>query len=341
MQDVFEQVKELASGQVPFCTATVIRTWRSAPRAVGASMLITADQQVYGSVSGGCVEGDVIKQSRAVLATGEARVLRYGISNDQAWTVGLSCGGAIKVFLQPFLGQQSAPGPEIWQRLQAHMDEDRSCLLVSSLQSRPQHALLSVTDATIGSMDRSIEREALAHLPLGKSTLLEQGDPAYFLHAFPKKNHLIIVGAAHMSVDLVTLAQQQGFQVTVIDPRGIFTDSLKALCRPQDLIRAWPEQVLLDLPLDGSTYAVMLTHDPKIDDQALHILLPRKVKYIGALGSRKTHQKRVARLQEAGVAQELIDRIHAPVGLDIDAQSPAEIALSIMAEMVQVKNAGV
>jgi xanthine dehydrogenase accessory factor len=171
-----------------------------------------------------------------------------------------------------------------------------------------------------------------------KSQTVEIGDDKWFAQVFPSKDRLIIVGAAHITVDLVHLAQYFGFETVVIDPRGIFTDKTAFLTPPDRLANDWPAEILPEYTLDEYTYAVLLTHDPKIDDQALELLLKENIGYIGALGSKKTHEKRVKRLTEKGFSEEDIAKIHAPIGVDIHAKSAREIALSIVAELIKVKN---
>ena len=160
----------------------------------------------------------------------------------------------------------------------------------------------------------------------------------YFLNVFSAKSRLIIIGAAHVSLDLIRLAHMYYFETIVIDPRGIFTNDNRFNIKPDQKYKEWPAEVLPSLKLDADTYVVVLTHDPKIDDQALKIALDSEVAYVGALGSRKTHAKRTVRLKESGLSDEQIERIHGPVGVNINARQPAEIALSIMAQIIEVKN---
>ena len=334
MLDILDTIKSWAKAEIPFTVGTVVDTWRSAPRLPGAAMAIRQDLQFAGSVSGGCVEGSVIKASQEVLSTGHAQLLRFGVSNDEAWSVGLSCGGAIKVYLEPFIGTTQE---EIWTSLFTDIDHDRSCCLIRQMSENPEYHFIREGD-TGSKLPEGVQQAIQQGFLTGNSAFVKDGDLSYFVQVFPKKDHLVIIGAAHISADLVQLAQQQGFRITVIDPRGLFTESLKNLCEPESLVRAWPETALEEIVLDHSVYVVMLTHDPKIDDQALHQLLRSPVKYIGALGSRKTHQKRVQRLMEAGYTDEEIARIHAPIGLNIGSSNPSQIALSIMAEVIQVKN---
>ena len=160
----------------------------------------------------------------------------------------------------------------------------------------------------------------------------------YFLHVFPRRSQLLIIGAAHITADLVQLAHLHDFETIVIDPRGAFADRTKFAQPPDAILVKYPSEVLNDYPLDANTYAVILSHDPKIDDDALQILLRSKVAYIGALGSKKTHEKRTGRLAAAGFREEDIQRIEAPIGVDIHALGAKEIALSIMASVIKSKN---
>ena len=172
-----------------------------------------------------------------------------------------------------------------------------------------------------------------------KTQTVELADgTTWFAQVFSPKMKLVIIGAAHITVDLVHLAQYFGFETMVIDPRGIFAEKTQFSTPPDHLFVDWPAEVLPDLSLDAYTFAVLLTHDPKIDDQALHILLRSEVAYIGALGSRKTHEKRVKRLTAAGFSEAEIGRIHAPIGVNIAAKSAREIALSIVGELIREKN---
>lgn len=336
MLDIFDQLTPWVEAATPFALATVVDTWGSAPRLVGASMAISRDLDILGSVSGGCVEGAVIKEAQQRLSTGEPVLLRYGIANEDAWSVGLSCGGKLTVLLTPF--PQAGDLQAEWKAMQRLLAENRGGAWLRAMPgtARPAHAVLAAGEDT--SLPDELRQAAEAALKQRKSQVLELADGAYFANVIPRKSQLLVIGAAHITVDLVHLARYFGFETTVIDPRGIFADHTQFITPPDHLHQAWPEQVLPDLSLDAFTYAVMLTHDPKIDDQALRLLLRSEAAYIGALGSRRTHARRVKRLEEAGFEEEAIGRIHAPVGVDIRAKLPREIALSIVAEMVSVKN---
>ncbi|RMG19304.1 MAG: XdhC family protein, partial [Bacteroidetes bacterium] len=189
-----------------------------------------------------------------------------------------------------------------------------------------------------GEPDEELLQAALKAWQQRKSQIIEREAGNYFALVIPRKCQLLIVGAAHISADLVHLARQFDFETIVVDPRGIFSNNTQFLTQPDHKYAKWPEEVLPDLPLDAYTFAVTLTHDPKIDDQALKLLLRSEVAYIGSLGSSRTHAKRLARLHKAGFTEEETSRIHGPIGLDIHAKLPREIALSIMAEIIRIKN---
>jgi len=336
MIDIFNTIEQWAGQAKSFALATVIRTWRSAPRMEGSSMAISEQSDIAGSVSGGCVEGSVIREALEVIQSGVPRRLSFGVSNEDAWSVGLSCGGQIEVLVEPFLGKNNA---DLWNDLQQNIHKNKGCVLLNRLEvENPEYHLIYSDGQAFASVSEDLSTKALTAYRQHKNQIIETEGATYFATVFPAKDRLLIIGAAHISADLVDLAHQFNFETTVIDPRGIFTNKMEFNTPPHAIHEKWPEEVLSDYQLDADTYAVVLTHDPKIDDQALHILLKAPVAYIGALGSRKTHAKRVARLTEAGFSSEAIDRIHGPVGVAINARRPKEIALSIVAEMVKIKN---
>ncbi|MCB0667061.1 MAG: XdhC family protein [Saprospiraceae bacterium] len=333
MIDILQDMEKWRREGKEFALATVVKTWRSAPRGVGATMMIDSEGKMVGSVSGGCVEGQVVKEAQKILKEGGTALLNFGVSNDDAWSVGLSCGGAISVYVQPFFADLDG-GSELWQTFLNAIGKDAGFVLIYSDGKVGYYS----EEIYHGPFSDSVFDSAASALRAKECQTHVEGDSTFFYHVFPPRNKLIVIGAAHITRDLIQLAKQQDFSIAVIDPRGLFYDSLKDLVEEKSLFRQWPAEVLPQLTLDSSAYAVLLTHDPKIDDQALHILLKSKVEYIGALGSRKTQQRRVTRLDEAGFSRQEISRIHGPVGLDIGAQNAAEIALSIMSEIIKVKN---
>jgi xanthine dehydrogenase accessory factor len=345
---IFETMKELLptindwiSKSKPFAIATVTKTWGSSPRPVGSSMIVSDEMEMAGSVSGGCVEGAVIKAAMPLIQQGTGGNLTFGVSNDEAWTVGLTCGGQVDVFAERFMAFDERPEEkEMWNQLNHCLQNNEACILLSRIQNGKSHHLLVLPDGkTIGkNHDNFILQEALRAYGERKNQTIEWNGESYFAHVFPRKSQMLIIGAAHITTELVQLANMYGFESIVIDPRGIFSNKTQFPIAPDQLFDDYPSEVLPDFKLDAYTYAVILSHDPKIDDNALNILLKSKVAYIGALGSRKTHEKRLNRLKKAGFSDEDLNRIKAPVGVPINAKSAKEIALSIMSEIIKVKN---
>lgn len=293
--------------------ATVIQTWGSAPRRVGAQLAIAGDGEMQGSVSGGCVEGAVIVEALEALETGTPRVLEYGVSDGDAFAVGLACGGTIKIYVEP-----------IGTALPVAMLEE----LVEARQTRNGIAYR----VNIATGARHLSRDGFAErFAKDRSGFEEDGQTFVAIHNPPLR--LAIVGAVHIAQALMPMARIAGFDPVVIDPRGAFGS--KARFPNETILEEWPDDALEAYGLDVRTALVLLTHDPKLDDPALHLGLQSQSFYIGALGSTRTHAKRIERLEADGFSQSQIARIHGPIGLDIGAASPQEIAVSILAEMVE------
>ncbi|MEL7097911.1 MAG: XdhC family protein [Pseudomonadota bacterium] len=294
--------------------ATVVETWGSAPRRVGAQLVIAGDGEMQGSVSGGCVEGAVVLEAQDALSKGAARVLEYGVSDDDAFAVGLACGGTIRVLVEP---------------VGAALPEEILAQIVNARAARAPLAYVvnPATGARHVTTDGHAER-----FRADRSGFEEDGQTFVHIQAAPLR--LAIVGAVHIAQALVPMARIAGFDPVIIDPRGAFGSD--ARFPGETLLEDWPDEALQGYGLDARTALVLLTHDPKLDDPALHIALRSAAFYIGALGSKRTHAKRVARLQDAGFSAEEIARIHAPIGLDLGAASPQEIAVSVLAEILSV-----
>jgi xanthine dehydrogenase accessory factor len=335
MEEILSTILSWEKQGLNYAVATVIQTWGSAPRPIGSVMAVSEKLDMAGSVSGGCVEGAVVKEVKGVLESGKPKILAFGVSNDQAWSVGLTCGGKVTVFLEPVSLQSSLNA-----RLYACLDKQEPCILVSHLQEEGLERTLLFPDGSREGRElpEVVKVAALDAYRGRKSETIETDSGEWFIRIYPRPSRLFVIGAAHIAVDLVHLARYFGFDPIVIDPRGIFTDRTVFTTPPKELHRDWPAEVLPNYDMDAYTYAVLLSHDPKIDDQALHLLLDSEIAYIGALGSTRTQAKRVARLQEAGYSAEQIARIHGPIGVNIHARSAREIALSIMAELIMIKN---
>ncbi|PTX55656.1 xanthine dehydrogenase accessory factor [Litoreibacter ponti] len=297
--------------------ATVVETWGSAPRPVGSQLAISGQGDIMGSVSGGCVEGAVVVEAMDALDDGQPRLLEYGVSDDEAFAVGLACGGTIRVLVEP-----------VGRALPEDMLAD---LVAARAASTPIAYTVNTTNWTraLAGPDAHPHR-----FRSDKSGF----DDALFVGIHNPALRMAIVGGVHIAQPLITMARQAGFAPVLIDPREAFASP--ARFPGETLIHDWPDEALQAFGLDARSAVVTLTHDPKIDDPAIRTALASDCFYLGCLGSTRTHGKRVARLQEAGFTEDQIARIHGPVGLDIGAKSPAEIAVSIMADIIQTLRHG-
>jgi xanthine dehydrogenase accessory factor len=285
--------------------ATVVETWKSAPCPVGTHMLVHADGRFVGSVSGGCVEGDVLERAHMILAGAPPVLRRYGIADDAAWDVGLPCGGDIQVLVQPV----SADG------FPAHLFAD-------IIKARSAGAALSV----------------VTDLESSRSALLDDDAGAGFVNIYHPPRRLLIVGAVEIASALAAIATSQGVDVTLCDPRGRFLTAERFPgIRLDD---RWPDDAVKAFAPDSRSAIVTLSHDPKIDDPALAAALASPAAYVAALGSVRSHQARLARLSAAGVSAEQCARIEGPAGVAINAISAPEIALSIAGGMIRAFNQG-
>ncbi len=343
MKAILPSIHAWLEEEKPFALARVISTWGSSPRPVGSSMIISDKMEMAGSVSGGCVENAVVKAAQNYISASGSEELKYGVTDEDAWEVGLSCGGKINVFVQQFMGCSKDPDQvEVWNQLEQAIHANVSSILVTKLaKNQNQNALIFPDRKIMGTkFSDNVIDQAIAAFAQRKNQVVNCDGDNYFIHLFPRKNLLLIIGAAHITADLVKLGKMYDFEVVIIDPRGAFAQKTYFSIAPDQIIEKYPSEVLKEFPLDACTYAAILSHDPKIDDNALEILLKTEVAYIGALGSRKTHAKRVARLIEKGFSEaELQDKIDAPIGVDIKAKTPDEIALSIMGKIILAKNA--
>lgn len=345
MRDIWKELVAWDTSEKPFVLARVVETWGSSPRAVGSAMIVDAQMQVAGSVSGGCIEGDVIEEAQQVLASGQPKKLVYGVEDETAWSVGLSCGGEVSVLVERHLPMAEGDTSEaVWRQLCARIDANLPAILMTRLNSGalPPHLLVTPDREVTGSWGEVTEVAVAAGLEAygrRESGVTEIAGESVFVQVVPRSDQLIVIGAGHISLPLVQYAALVDIETVVIDPREVFATRERFSVAPTQLHAEWPEATLQDFDLNEDSFCVVLTHDPKIDDQALHFFLKSPVAYIGALGGRKSHAKRRARLQEAGFSEQDVNRIKGPVGLDIGAETPAEIALSIIAEVVAVKRA--
>jgi len=321
-------------------TATLVKVYGSAPQPLGARMAVTEDFQVIGSVSGGCVESDVIEKAAKVIETREPRLVQYSIGDETAWGFGLACGGTIEVFIEPF--------QDIHARILEHQKENRLFGVLTVLTGSqtgkkeivqpgnrhplPQDSLLKYPPL-VNAANEILKTQRSKKIDVR----LENEDCQVFFELYSPPARLVIIGAVHIAMPLVELANVLGFRAIVIDPRPVFANR-ERFPSADELLVGWPADELEKLGIDENTYVVFVSHDDKFDVPALIAVLNSKARYIGALGSKTTHANRVTKLIEAGADPALIARIHAPIGLDIGASGAQEIALAIISEMVAVKN---
>ncbi|WP_172299818.1 XdhC family protein [Pseudoruegeria sp. HB172150] len=315
--DILETALEWHRAGKGAVLATVVQTWGSAPRPVGANLAVSGEGELAGSVSGGCVEGAVVAEAFEVLDTGESRLLTYGVSDDEAFAVGLACGGTIRVKVQP-IGDYEDGLPE----------DVLAEIVTARAERRP---IAYVVDTETWKRRTAGPEEFPDRFRADRSGFDEDEKTFVAIHNPPLR--MAVIGAVHIAQPLLQMARLAGYDPVLIDPREAFASESRF---PEETINHdWPDEALADYGLDARTAVVTLTHDPKIDDPAIMAALKSDIFYLGCLGSTRTHAKRVARLQEAGFTEDQIARIHAPVGLDIGAKSPAEIAISVMAEITQ------
>jgi xanthine dehydrogenase accessory factor len=320
----------------PVVLATVVRVDGSAPRGEGAKMIVAASGAIEGSVSGGCVEAAVAEEARLVHDGGPSRIVRYGINRTMMWDVGLACGGAIDVLVERL------PDAALLERCYAAGPNAALCTSLAAAGADAGSKAVVFADGTmLGSLgdtaaDSTLALIARAQIERGDSKTVEVAGRDVFIDVVARRDRLVIVGAVHIAVCLCAMAAQAGFSVTVIDPRARL-NTRERFPDAAALLIGWPQDELAKLQLDESTYIAILTHDEKFDDPSLDIALRALPRYVGAIGSKKTHAARRERLTASGFSRQAIDSVRAPIGLDIGAQSPEEIAVAILAEMIATK----
>jgi xanthine dehydrogenase accessory factor len=301
--------------------ATVVSTWGSAPVPAGGQLVVTVDDRFEGSVSGGCVEVDVLVEAADVMASGQPKLLEFGVSEETAWRAGLPCGGKIKVLVEPLTRADIAMIDAIIEARRT-----RETVVVTTRIADGKRQLYKSDD--------DVPPEVANHLASGLIGLIDRPDGEVFVQPLVPPLRIIVAGATHIGQVFAELARQVGYSVTVVDPRSAF--ATKERFGAAAAMAEWPEASFDKLGLDVRTAVVALTHASHIDDEALTAALRSPCLYIGALGSRGTHAKRLERLAAAGFTPEELQRIHAPIGLAIGAKGPAEIAVSILAELIKV-----
>lgn len=345
MRDILSDVSKWLESGEQIALATVIQTWGSSPRGVGAKMALTPEGKITGSVSGGCVEGAVYETGIQVLQSGKPQLLHFGVTDETAWEVGLACGGQIDVFVEPL-------DRAFFEARKAQLLEDRPHAVATIIKGGEgllgREVLLTddeqVVPASRNGLSEAMLEKARQAQAQGRSQrlTLQPGEASpleLFVEVIAPAPTLVIVGGVHIAVALTSIAKALGYRTVVVDPRKSF-GSPERFPHVDELTQAWPQEAFARINLNDKTAVAMLTHDPKIDDPALQIVLDSPVFYVGALGSQKTQENRRQRLLDSGLTPQQLDRLHGPIGLDIGSQTPEEIALAVMAEIVAVKHGG-
>ncbi|AWW36227.1 MULTISPECIES: XdhC family protein [Streptomyces] len=350
MRDILPALNGWYTRRTPFGLATVVAVSRSTPRDPGAAMAVGPDDEVVGSVSGGCVEGAVFELAREVVATGEARLETFGYSDDDAFAVGLTCGGEITLLVRPVTPERDPSFGEVAESVAA----GRPVTVATVIDGpAPRGAALAVwpdrVSGTLGTpgLDVAVTADARGELALGATGVRHYGahgerredDVAVFLHSFAPPPRMLVFGAIDYAAAVARIGDFLGYRVTVCDARPVFATA-KRFPPGVEVVVDWPHRYLRGTDTDERTVVCVLTHDPKFDVPLLEVALRRPAAYIGAMGSRRTHDERAKRLAEAGVGDAETARLRSPVGLDLGARTPEEVAVSVAAEIVALRWGG-
>jgi xanthine dehydrogenase accessory factor len=346
MRDLLPSLLHWWHAGEPAGLARVTATWASAPREAGAAMAVGPDGTVLGSVSGGCVEGAVYDLCRAAAADRVARTSRFGVSDAEAFAVGLTCGGTVELLVEPV---DRGSFPHLPALADAVAGERPVALLTRVTDGEPARHLLLTPDGRDGSLgsdwiDDAVTGDGRGLLAAGRTGLLEYGPGERVLvDTFPPAARMLVFGSTDQAAAMARIGAFLGYRITVCDARPVFTTA----CRFPDaaeVVVDWPHRYLAAEArsgrLDQRTVLVVLTHEPKFDLPLLEIALRLPVAYVGAMGSRRTHDERRKRLADAGLADDDLDRLASPVGLDLGGRTPEETAISIAAEIVALRRGG-
>jgi xanthine dehydrogenase accessory factor len=304
---ILEAIEAAAERGEQAAVATVVSTYGSAPRQPGAKYVVTSDGKYVGSVSGGCVESDVAERAQQIFAGGAANLIHYGVSDDDAFQVGLSCGGKIDVWLEK-------ADPDLWREIRTVLDSDEYAMLYTNTETGEKRLEKGV-----------VERTGLR-------------DDGSFAEAVEGPLRVLIFGAPEAAEHLCAYGKQLGWRTTVVDSRKALV-TRERLPSADEIVAAWPDQVLERI--DERTVVVTLSHEERLDIPAVAAALEKNARYIGAVGAKRTAERRRARLVEQGFSEDQIDRIHGPAGLDLGGRAPAQVALAIAAEIVAETSGGV
>jgi xanthine dehydrogenase accessory factor len=345
--DILNEIEPWYRSGEEFAIAVVTRTWSSAPRMVGAAMAVSKNGEVIGSVSGGCVEGAVFETCQEVLIDRKPRLIQYGVSDDNAFAVGLTCGGTIELFVTLVSQNTNPEFNSIFNLVQERTPFSFVTIIESNNESVAigTHWLstnIASSNAESGpNLTNTLSRESVGIINSGKSRSLKighngelnQNDLTVFFNVFSAPPKMLIFGAIDFASALCQLGKFLGYYVVVCDARGLFTTN-KRFPTADEVVVDWPHRYLEKNPVDSRTVICVLTHDAKFDIPALTLALRSNAKYIGAMGSRRTHLDRLQKLRENGLTELELKRLRSPIGIDLNAHTPEETAVSIAAEII-------
>lgn len=344
MRDVLDRLMDWWAEGHRVGIGTVVRTWKSAPRQAGAAMLVGPGGEVVGSVSGGCVESAVYEAAQDVLGGAEPRLERYGVSDDDAFQVGLTCGGTIEVFVDA-VDSTSLPG---LGQLADDVAERRPVAMATVIAGpgRLGSHLIIRPDGRAGSLgsdrlDDAVVDDARGLLDQGMTGVRRYGadgerrgdELSVFVQSFAPPPRMLVFGAIDFAAAVASVGSFLGYHVTVCDARPVFATKAR-FPQADDVVVRWPHEYLAETTVDERTVICVLTHDPKFDVPLLEVALRTPAAYVGAMGSRRTHDDRIARLRDRGMSDKELARLASPIGLDLGARTPEETAISVAAEIV-------
>jgi xanthine dehydrogenase accessory factor len=350
VRDVLDPVMRWYAAGRPAALATVVRTWRSAPRPAGAALAVSGTGEVVGSVSGGCVEGAVYELAQEVLADGRPRLVTYGVSDDDAFAVGLTCGGILDVFVARVDADRFPQLPELAEAIRG--EEPVALATVVAGPGRLGARMLVRPHGHTGSLgstrlDDAVAADARGRVAAGTTGTLHLGadgerrrdELTVLVEAFGPRPRMYVFGAIDFAAAVVRIGRFLGYHVTVCDARPVFATPAR-FPDADAVVVEWPHRWLATAPVDDRTVICVLTHDPKFDVPLLTTALRRPAAYVGAMGSRRTHAARLAALRDEGVTDAELARLAAPIGLDLGGRTPEETAVSIAAEIVAARWGG-
>jgi xanthine dehydrogenase accessory factor len=367
VRDILAQIEQWWAAGQTFGLATVVRTFHSAPREPGAALAVSASGEVTGSVSGGCVEGAVYELAQQVCQTGQPVLQKYGISDDTAFSVGLTCGGIIEIFVEPVSKERFPELGDVAAAISVGQPVAVATVIAGPGRTGARRIIRGSVPGLTGDagpdepdpvaawgtlgagdrLDQAVDDDAYGMLAQGVTAVRHYGEHgerrgdelSVFVQSFAPPPRMLVFGAIDFAAAVARAGKFLGYHVTVCDARPVFATRAR-FPDADEVVVNWPHRYLAETPVDERTVICVLTHDPKFDVPVLEVALRTRAGYIGAMGSRRTHDDRLARLREAGLTEAELARLRSPIGLDLGARTPEETAVSVAAELIQLRWGG-